>query len=112
MEKNAGSFRLWSGKKTRVRALTIRFFSLFYEQDEFYCSPVELNARENGGVAVVRGHRVVKLDVAQKHAILDNGMTVSYEKCLIATGLYLFLNHTTFYACNDRDNDNLFSDIS
>lgn len=50
--------------------------SLFFEQDGFYCNPAELGAKENGGVAVVRGRRVG----------LDNGMTVTYDKCLIATG--------------------------
>ena len=61
-------------------------YSLFFEQEEFYCSPVELASKENGGVAVVRGHKVVKLDVVERKAVLDNGMTVTYEKCLIATG--------------------------
>ncbi len=60
--------------------------SLFFEQDEFYCNPTELNAKENGGVAVVRGHRVVKLDIVGRKAVLDNGLTVTYDKCLIATG--------------------------
>lgn len=61
-------------------------FSLFFEQDEFYCDPRELDTKENGGVAVVRGHRVTKLDITGRKAVLDNGMTVSYDKCLIATG--------------------------
>jgi len=37
-------------------------------------------------VAVLRGHRVVKLDVESRRATLDNGLTISYDKCLIATG--------------------------
>ena len=61
-------------------------FSLFFEQDEFYCNPAELNAKENGGVAVVRGHRVVKLDIVGLFAVLDTELTVTYYKCLIATG--------------------------
>lgn len=61
-------------------------FSLFFEQDEFYCSPAELGEKENGGVAVVRGHKVVKLDIVGKKAVLDNGLAVTYDKCLIATG--------------------------
>ena len=71
-------------------------FSLFYEPDEFYCNPTELNGRENGGVAVVRGHRVVKLDVEGRRAFLDNGLTISYDKCLIATGQYL-INQWVFF---------------
>ena len=64
----------------------VRFFSLFFEQEEFYCNPVELASKENGGVAVVRGHKVVKLDVVERKAVLDNGMEITYDKCLIATG--------------------------
>jgi programmed cell death 8 (apoptosis-inducing factor) len=63
-------------------------FSLFFEQDEFYCNPVELSGKENGGVAVVRGHRVVKLDIVGRKAELDDGRTITYDKCLIATGKY------------------------
>lgn len=69
-------FKQWNGKER----------SLFYEPEEFYCSPVELNGKENGGVAVVRGHRIVKLDVEERRAHLDNGLVISYDKCLIATG--------------------------
>ena len=64
---------------------------MFYEPEEFYCSPVELNGKENGGVAVVRGHRIVKLDVEERRAHLDNGLVISYDKCLIATGTKLHL---------------------
>lgn len=63
-------------------------FSLFFEQDEFYCSPVELASKENGGVSVVRGHRVVKLDIVGRKAELDDGRTITYDKCLIATGKF------------------------
>lgn len=62
---------------------------MFFEQEEFYCNPVELASKENGGVAVVRGHKIVKLDVVERKAILDNGMEITYDKCLIATGKYI-----------------------
>lgn len=68
----------------------IIYFSVFFESDEFYCDPAELNDKENGGVAVLRGHRVVKLDIPARKAVLDNGLTVTYDKCLIATGLLQF----------------------
>lgn len=73
---NKLKFKQWNGKER----------SLFFEQDEFYCSPVELVAKENGGVSVVRGHRVVKLDIVGRKAELDDGRTITYDKCLIATG--------------------------
>lgn len=69
-------FKQWNGKER----------SLFFESDEFYCDPAELNSKENGGVAVVRGHKVVKLDIPNRKAVLDNGLTITYDKCLIATG--------------------------
>ena len=77
--------------------LTSFFSSLFFEQDEFYCSPVELGGKENGGVAVVRGHRVVKLDIVGRKAELDDGRTITYDKCLIATGKHLTLNLINFF---------------
>ena len=39
-------------------------------------------------MAVVTGHRVVKLDIPNRKAHLDNGMAVTYDKCLIATGKF------------------------
>ncbi|XP_057367402.1 apoptosis-inducing factor 1, mitochondrial-like isoform X2 [Daphnia carinata] len=73
---NKLKFKQWNGKER----------SLFFEQDEFYCSPAELVAKENGGVSVVRGHRVVKLDIVGRKAELDDGRSITYDKCLIATG--------------------------
>lgn len=35
---------------------------------------------------MVTGCRVVKLDVTERRVELSNGLTVNYDKCLIATG--------------------------
>ncbi|KAF4523243.1 hypothetical protein B566_EDAN006866 [Ephemera danica] len=43
-------FKQWNGKER----------SLFFEPDEFYCSVGELEKRENGGVAVAQGWKVVR----------------------------------------------------
>ncbi|XP_064636446.1 apoptosis-inducing factor 1, mitochondrial-like isoform X2 [Lineus longissimus] len=69
-------FQQWDGKER----------SLLYEPESFYINPRELNMKENGGVAVVTGRKVVKLDIGAQTAILDNGWEVKYDKCLIATG--------------------------
>ena len=61
-------------------------FSIFFEPAEFYCRPGELAARQNGGVAVLAGRRVVRLDVTRRRAYLDCGAEISYDKCLLATG--------------------------
>jgi programmed cell death 8 (apoptosis-inducing factor) len=42
------SFKQWNGKKR----------SLLFEPPAFYCRPAELPAKENGGVAVLNGHKV------------------------------------------------------
>ena len=34
------------------------FDSIFFEPDAFYCKPEELELRENGGVALLTGHKV------------------------------------------------------
>ncbi|XP_066591372.1 apoptosis-inducing factor 1, mitochondrial [Prorops nasuta] len=70
------NFLQWNGKRR----------SIFYEPDEFYTSVEKLASSENGGVAVVRGWKITKLDVENKLAYLDDGSTIQYKKCLIATG--------------------------
>ncbi|XP_022086812.1 apoptosis-inducing factor 1, mitochondrial-like [Acanthaster planci] len=69
-------FTQWNGKER----------SILFEPDSFYCDPTELSERENGGVAIFKGHKVVSLDVHKKAVILDDGKVVKYDKCLLATG--------------------------
>lgn len=44
----------------------------------------------NGGVAIARGWNVSKIDVIDKIAYLEDGSTIQYDKCLLATGIYKF----------------------
>lgn len=60
--------------------------SIFYEPREFYSNVAHLNESDKGGVAVAMGWKVIKLDVVNKTAILDDGHEIKYNKCLIATG--------------------------
>jgi programmed cell death 8 (apoptosis-inducing factor) len=60
--------------------------SLYFLDDEFYASPKFLNELEHGGVAVVTGRRVTKVDVQAKTVRLDNNWEITYDKCLLATG--------------------------
>lgn len=69
-------FRQWNGRERTV----------FYEHPEFYSSLKKLSETDTGGVSIVKGYKVVDLNTVQKKATLDNGQTISYEKCLIATG--------------------------
>ncbi|XP_055894025.1 apoptosis-inducing factor 1, mitochondrial-like isoform X1 [Biomphalaria glabrata] len=70
------NFRQWNGKKR----------SVFYEPKEFYAEPKMLSSQENGGIALLMGKKVVKLDARKKIAWLSTGEKIKYDKCLIATG--------------------------
>jgi hypothetical protein len=52
--------------------------------------------KDSGGVAVVRCQRVVKLDIFGWKAELHGGRTITYDKCLIATGKHFMLNEIRF----------------
>ncbi|XP_071949729.1 apoptosis-inducing factor 1, mitochondrial-like [Antedon mediterranea] len=69
-------FKQWNGKER----------SIFFEPDSFYCNPKELPTKENGGVAILRGHKVMSLDIHKKVATLCDGTKITFDKCLIATG--------------------------
>ncbi|KAK7097575.1 hypothetical protein V1264_004529 [Littorina saxatilis] len=69
-------FKQWNGKER----------SLYFEPESFYLTPDELEKQENGGVAILKGLKVVKLDASQKKVLLSNGSEITYDKCLIATG--------------------------
>lgn len=85
--------------------------SLFYEPEDFY-TPVDTLVQVEdpastetdpakktyGGIAVARGWTITKLDASKKTATLEDGKTIEFEKCLLATGaspknLPLFENH-------------------
>lgn len=60
--------------------------SLYYEPNDFYTHPSKLLDEPNGGVAIVRGYTVNKIDVENRTAFLSDGTEIKYGKCLIATG--------------------------
>lgn len=59
---------------------------LHYEPNEFYVHPSKLKDEVNGGVALVQGYTVQKVDVENRKAILSDGTEIKYGECLIATG--------------------------
>lgn len=69
-------FRQWNGRERTV----------FYEHPEFYMGLEKLLETDTGGVSLIKGYKVVNLNSVQRKATLDNGQTINYEKCLIATG--------------------------
>ncbi|XP_026283410.1 apoptosis-inducing factor 1, mitochondrial isoform X1 [Frankliniella occidentalis] len=75
-KKDELTFKQWNGSEK----------SLFYEPEDFYISPKELDENPNGGVAVARGWRVERIDPFKRIAYLEDGHEIKYEKCLLATG--------------------------
>lgn len=69
-------FKQWNGVER----------SVYYEPNDFYIDPSKLNDEPNGGVAIVRGYSVQKLDAENRVAFLTDGTEIKYQKCLIATG--------------------------
>ena len=51
-----------------------------------YVDVKDLASAEEGGTAVLTGHKVVQLSTSDKEVTLSNGAKVKYDKCLIATG--------------------------
>ncbi|KAI0240964.1 Apoptosis-inducing factor 1, mitochondrial [Lamellibrachia satsuma] len=69
-------FKQWNGKER----------SVFFEKEAYFCKPSELMEKETGGVSVVTGVKVVKLDVRDQKVYMNNGQELEYDKVLIATG--------------------------
>ncbi|CAL1573749.1 unnamed protein product [Knipowitschia caucasica] len=69
-------FKQWNGKER----------SIYFQPSSFYVNPEDLSAKENGGVAVLTGKKVIQMDVRGNKVKLDDDTEISYDKCLIATG--------------------------
>ncbi|CAH8665138.1 unnamed protein product [Dicrocoelium dendriticum] len=86
------SKELWRRDRTREANLLqtdgdIRRHSwLYYEAESFYLKPEDLLSVEYGGVALLRGDPVAKLDPDTHIATLVSGRTITYDRCLLATG--------------------------
>lgn len=85
------SKELWFSEKELSEKLTFRQWngrerSIFYEHPEFYADLKTLAESETGGVTVVSGYRITQLSPLEKKAFIDNGQSIGYKKCLIATG--------------------------
>ncbi|VBB31411.1 unnamed protein product [Acanthocheilonema viteae] len=83
----------WYGEDQVAETLEYRGYSgkkrdVYFEAPGFFVPPDEIESAEHGGVSLISGHRVVKLDLATQTAYLDDGRSLKYQKCLIATGGY------------------------
>lgn len=70
------NFKWWNGKEK----------SIFYEIEEFFIPLERLETRETGGVSLINGTRLARLDPENRIAHLENGQTIKYDKCLLAPG--------------------------
>ncbi|KJH48147.1 pyridine nucleotide-disulfide oxidoreductase [Dictyocaulus viviparus] len=59
---------------------------VFFETAGFFVPPSELSSTIHGGVSLLKGRRVLRLCPNEKKAYLDDGSSILYDKCLIATG--------------------------
>ena len=85
------SKELWYTPPEVAAGLNFRQFDgrdrpLSFEKPEFYFQPKVLMERASGGVSLIRGQRVEKIDCDQQLIHLTNGQSLKYGKCLIATG--------------------------
>ncbi|CAG9534703.1 unnamed protein product [Cercopithifilaria johnstoni] len=83
----------WYGEDQVAKTLEYRGYSgkkrdVYFEAPGFFIAPYEIESAEHGGVSLISGHRVVKLDLGTQTAYLDDGRSLKYQKCLIATGGY------------------------
>ncbi|EFO16709.2 programmed cell death 8 [Loa loa] len=83
----------WYGEDQVAETLEYRGYGgkkrdVYFEAPGFFVAPGEIESAEHGGVSLIIGHRVVKLDLATQTAYLDDGRSLKYQKCLIATGGY------------------------
>lgn len=74
------------GKKLTFKQWNGLDRDLHYEPSDFYIHPSKLLDEPNGGVAIVQGYTVQKVDVENRTAILTDGTEIKYGECLIATG--------------------------
>lgn len=85
------SKEIWSAPAEVASKLSFRLNngtdkSVHYEHEEFYHSLEKLAAKETGGVSVIHGVTVTKINSEEKTAYLSNGQKIKFGKCLLATG--------------------------
>jgi len=69
-------FKQWNGRER----------SLYFEPSSFYTPVSDLMDSPKGGISLLTGRKVVRLDPKAQVAYLSDGTEIGYEKCLIATG--------------------------
>ncbi|KAH8255815.1 hypothetical protein KR038_011231 [Drosophila bunnanda] len=69
-------FQQWTGSER----------SLFFEPEEYFVAPQDLEDSAGGSVALAQGFSVKKVDTKERKVTLNDGYQIGYDSCLIATG--------------------------
>ncbi|XP_032811475.2 apoptosis-inducing factor 1, mitochondrial isoform X4 [Petromyzon marinus] len=69
-------FKQWNDKER----------SIYFQPASFYVTARDLPYQDGGGVAVLKGKKVLKLNIRENKVKLSDGNEIKYDKCLIATG--------------------------
>jgi len=69
-------FKQWNGRER----------SLYFEPSSFYTPVSDLMDSPKGGISLLSGKKVVRVDPKAQLAFLSDGSQIGYDKCLIATG--------------------------
>jgi len=69
-------FKQWNGRER----------SLYFEPSSFYTPVSDLMDSPKGGISLLTGRKVIRIDPKAQVAYLSDGTEIGYEKCLIATG--------------------------
>ncbi|RXG54966.1 Apoptosis-inducing factor 1, mitochondrial [Armadillidium vulgare] len=62
------------------------FCSIYFEHEEYFIPVEKLIENENGGIAVLKGRKVVRIDPGKRRVFLEDNTEITYDKCLLATG--------------------------
>ncbi|KAB7498693.1 Apoptosis-inducing factor 1, mitochondrial [Armadillidium nasatum] len=68
-------FKQWNGKER----------SIYFEHEEYFIPVEKLIENENGGIAVLKGRKVVRIDPGKRKVFLEDNTEITYDKCLLAT---------------------------
>lgn len=69
-------FKQWNGKERGI----------FFEPEAFFCKPGELPSKEEGGVALLKGKKVIGINSKEQKVKLHDGTEIGYDKLLLAPG--------------------------
>ena len=84
---------LWYFDKNRksesemmFKSFTGRERNLYFEKEAFYTPIDSIEFNPKGGVAIMKGVKVTRLDPDENTVELEDGKKIRYDKCLLATG--------------------------